>query len=118
MASESETIIHRVITIIEPQSLVVFGSIALLTMVGATASTHERDEGWDNFLFVYRLRQRSSRLFGGQILFFAALTVLPRSILKNRKNSTVSSKPTSIFYDDDTCSHLQYAYLISTVDHY
>ena len=44
---------HREITIIELQSLVVFGCTALLFMVGATASTHDREEGWDNFLFVY-----------------------------------------------------------------
>ena len=43
---------HRLLTIIEPQSLVVFGSTALFTMVGATASTHDREQGWDNFLFV------------------------------------------------------------------
>ena len=44
---------HREITIIELQSLVVFGCTALLLIVGATASTHDREEGWDNFLFVY-----------------------------------------------------------------
>ncbi len=44
---------HREITIKELQSLVVFGCTALLFMVGATASTHDREEGWDNFLFVY-----------------------------------------------------------------
>ena len=44
---------HREITLIELQSLVVFGCTALLFMVGATASTHDREEGWDNFLFVY-----------------------------------------------------------------
>ena len=44
---------HREITIIELQSLVVFGCTALLFMVGATDSTHDREEGWDNFLFVY-----------------------------------------------------------------
>ena len=43
---------HREITLIELQSLVVFGCTALLTMVGATDSTHDREEGWDNFLFV------------------------------------------------------------------
>ena len=37
---------HREITIIELQSLVVFGCTALLFMVGATASTHDREEGW------------------------------------------------------------------------
>ena len=45
---------HREITIIELQSLVVFGCAALLFMVGATASTQDREEGWDNFLFVYK----------------------------------------------------------------
>ena len=44
---------HREITLIELQSLVVFGCAALLFMVGATASTHDREEGWDDFLFVY-----------------------------------------------------------------
>ena len=44
---------HREITVIELQSLVVFGCTALLFMVGATASTHDREEGWDDFLFVY-----------------------------------------------------------------
>ena len=44
---------NREITIIELQSLVVFGCAALLFMVGATANTHDRVEGWDNFLFVY-----------------------------------------------------------------
>ena len=44
---------HREITLIELQSLVVFGCTALLFMVGATASTHDREEGWYNFLFVY-----------------------------------------------------------------
>ena len=44
---------HREITLIELQSLVVFGCTALLFMVGATASTHDREEGWDDFLFVY-----------------------------------------------------------------
>ena len=44
---------HREITIIELQSLVVFGCTALHFMVGATVSTHDREEGWDNFLFVY-----------------------------------------------------------------
>ena len=40
---------HREITVIERQSLVVFGCTALLFMVGATASTctHDREEGWD-----------------------------------------------------------------------
>ena len=46
------TLGHREITLIELQSLVVFGCTALLTMVGATDSTHDREEGWDNFLFV------------------------------------------------------------------
>ena len=45
--------LHREITLIELQSLVVFGCAALLFMVGATASTHDREEGWDDFLFVY-----------------------------------------------------------------
>ena len=40
---------HREITLIELQSLIVFGCTALLFMVGATASTHDREEGWDNF---------------------------------------------------------------------
>ena len=44
---------HREITLIELQSIVVFGCAALLFMVGATANTHDRIEGWDNFLFVY-----------------------------------------------------------------
>ena len=44
---------HREITLIELQSLVVFGCAALLFMVGATASTHDREEGWDDFLYVY-----------------------------------------------------------------
>ena len=44
---------HREITIIELQSLVVFGCTALLFMVGTTASTHDREAGWNNFLFVY-----------------------------------------------------------------
>ena len=35
---------------LEQQSLVVFGSKALLTMVEATASAHDREEGWDKFL--------------------------------------------------------------------
>ena len=48
----ADPINYGVISIIEPQSLVVFGSTALLTMVGATASTHDREEGWDIFLFV------------------------------------------------------------------
>ena len=43
---------HRVITVIEPQSVVVFGCTALLTMVEATAYTHNREEGWDIFVFV------------------------------------------------------------------
>ena len=43
---------HREITLIELQSLVDFGCTALLTMVGATDSTHDSEEGWDNFLFV------------------------------------------------------------------
>ena len=47
------TVHHREITLIELQSLVVFGCAALLFMVGATASTHDREEGWDDFLFVY-----------------------------------------------------------------
>ena len=34
-----DSLSHRVITVIEPQSLVVFCYTALLTMVGATAST-------------------------------------------------------------------------------
>ena len=44
---------HREITLIELQSLVVFGCAALLFMVGGTASTHDREEGWDDFLIVY-----------------------------------------------------------------
>ena len=48
-----EGIGHREITLIELQSLVVFGCTALLFIVGATASTHDREDGWDNFLFVY-----------------------------------------------------------------
>ena len=44
---------HREITIIELQSLVVLGCTALLFIKGATANTHDREEGWDNFLFVY-----------------------------------------------------------------
>ena len=44
---------HREITLIELQSLVVFGWAALLFMVGATVSTHDREEGWDDLLFVY-----------------------------------------------------------------
>ena len=47
------TLKHREITLIELQSLVIFGCTALLFMVGATASTHDREEGWDDFLFVY-----------------------------------------------------------------
>ena len=45
---------HRVIpvTVIELQSLVVFGCTALHTMVGATARTHDWEEQWVNFLFV------------------------------------------------------------------
>ena len=43
---------HREIYIIELQSLVVFGCTALIFMVGATASTHDREKVWDNFLFV------------------------------------------------------------------
>ena len=41
---------HREITIIELQSL---GCTALLFIVGSPASTHDREEWWDNFLFVY-----------------------------------------------------------------
>ena len=44
---------HREITIIELQSLVVFDCTALIFMVGATAITHDREEGWEKFLFVY-----------------------------------------------------------------
>ena len=46
-----DSLSHRVITVIETQSLVVFCYTALLTMVGETASTHDREDGWDNFLF-------------------------------------------------------------------
>ena len=51
--SADQELQHREITLIELQSLVVFGCAALLFMVGATASTHDREEGWDDFLFVY-----------------------------------------------------------------
>ena len=44
---------HIEIFLIELQSLVVFNCAALLFMVGATARTHDREEGWDDFLFVY-----------------------------------------------------------------
>ena len=39
------SVAHREITLIELQSLVVFGCTALLFMVGATASTHDRKRG-------------------------------------------------------------------------
>ena len=42
---QADILHHREITIIELQSLVVFGCTALLFMVGATASTHDREEG-------------------------------------------------------------------------
>ena len=57
--------IHREITVIELRSLVVFGCTALLIMVGATVQcTHDREEGWDNFLFVYteKSHQQDSNL--------------------------------------------------------
>ena len=49
------------------------------------------EEGWRE-----KQRQRSLRLFGGQIFvqFLAALSVLPRSVLKKRLNSSYSSKST------------------------
>ena len=53
VGSDGDSVSHREITLIELQSQVVFGCAALLFMVGAIASTHDRIEGWDNFLFVY-----------------------------------------------------------------
>ena len=45
--------VHRVISVIEEQRLVVLGSTALFTKVGQlTAHTNVREEGWGNFLFV------------------------------------------------------------------
>ena len=52
MSGDKVGSIHREITLIELQSLVVFFCTALLTMVGATDNTHDREEGCDNFLFV------------------------------------------------------------------
>ena len=42
---------HRVITIIEPQRLVVLGSTARFTMVAQLRIHNDREEGWDNLLF-------------------------------------------------------------------
>ena len=39
---QNQHLMHREITLIELQSLVVFGC----------DSAHDREEGWDNFLFV------------------------------------------------------------------
>ena len=44
---------HRVITVIEVQRLVVLGSTALFTMVWQLRIYDDRDEGWENFLFVW-----------------------------------------------------------------
>ena len=43
---------HRVITIIEPQRLIILGSTALFTMAGQLHIHDDGKDGWDNFLFV------------------------------------------------------------------
>ena len=59
---------YRIITIVEPQGTVIFGSTALLTVVGATASTHDREEGWGNFLFVKTEYVLTYNLKNGSVL--------------------------------------------------
>ena len=57
-------------------------------MVGATASTHDGGEGWDNFLFVYTEyshRQEPTTMQHGPVILEKkkAYTTQPQAILYN-----------------------------------
>ena len=80
---------------VEPQSLVVLGCTALLTMVGAIASTHDREEGWEHFLHI--CVERIEQLAG-----FEPTTLQNGLVIPEKKNTTQTTQPQAILNDQRT----------------